>query len=134
MDLMVNDFTYKALKERVVVLFDSYAKRTFIHIDDAVDCYVFALENFDKMKGKVFNAGGEHLNYSKLEIAKAIQKHIDYQIVESDVKDKDLRHFLISYQKIRTLGYFPRKTLDDGIVQLLKIFSFYDYFMHYRVI
>ncbi|MCX5829839.1 MAG: NAD(P)-dependent oxidoreductase [Deltaproteobacteria bacterium] len=134
MDLMVNDFTYKALKEGVVVLFDSYAKRTFIHIDDAVGCYIFALENFEKMKGDVFNAGGEHLNYSKLEIAQAVQKYANFQIIESDVKDKDLRNFLISYNKIRSLGYIPEKTLDDGISQMIKIFNYYDYFTHYRVI
>ena len=134
MDLMVNDFTYKALKEGVVVLFDSFAKRTFIHIDDAVECYVFALDNFDRMRGGIYNAGGDNLNFSKFEITKAIQKHIKFQIVESEVKDKDLRHFLVSYEKIKALGYTPKKSLDDGIVQMLKIFSFYDYFTHYRVI
>jgi nucleoside-diphosphate-sugar epimerase len=134
MDLMVNDFTYKALKEGVIVLFDSFAKRTFIHIDDAIGCYIFALDNFDIMKGNIYNAGGDHLNYSKLEIAQAIQKHIDFRIIESDVKDKDLRHFLISYEKIRNLGYEPEKSLDDGVSQMTKIFSYYDYFTHYRVI
>ncbi len=134
MDLMVNDFTYKALKEKVVVLFDGYAKRTFIHIDDAIDCYVFTLDNFDRMKGNIFNAGGEELNYTKREIGEAIRKFVDYQIVDSDVRDKDLRNFLISYEKIRKIGYAPKRSLEDGIVAMIRIFSYYDYFTHYRVI
>ena len=114
MDLMVNDFTYKALKERVVVLFDGYAKRTFIHIDDAIDCYVFALDHASEMKGNVFNAGGEHLNFSKREIADIIREEIEYKIIDSEVKDKDLRHFLVNYDKIKSLGYVPQKQFSKG--------------------
>jgi nucleoside-diphosphate-sugar epimerase len=134
MDLMVNDFTYKALKEGVVVLFDSYAKRTFIHIDDAADCYLFAMENSARMKSQVYNAGGNHLNYSKLDIAQSIQKQIDYKIIDSDVKDKDVRHFIVAFDKISRLGYLPKKTIDEGVEEMLRIFRFYDYFTHYRTI
>jgi len=134
MDLMVNDFVYKALKEGVIVLFDSYAKRTFIHIDDAVDAYIFAMENRDKMKGNIFNVGGNHLNLSKLEIATAIQSHIDFKIVDSDVKDKDVRHFVVSFDKIKGIGFVPKKSLDDGISEMLRIFKFYDYYVHYKTI
>lgn len=134
MDLMVNDFTYKALKEGVVVLFDGYAKRTFIHIDDAVDAYVFAMENREKMRGNIYNAGGNHLNFSKLEIAQAVQKHVDFKIIDSDVKDKDVRHFIVSFDKIKKMGFVPKKSLDDGIKEMLRIFQFYDYYSHYKTI
>lgn len=134
MDLMVNDFTYKALKEGVVVLFDSYAKRTFIHIDDAVDCYHFALENSSKMSGQVFNAGGDQLNFSKLEIAEAVKKQVEYRIIDSDVKDKDVRHFIIDFSRIRNIGFEPKRTLDEGISTMLNIFKYYDYFTHYKTI
>jgi nucleoside-diphosphate-sugar epimerase len=134
MDLMVNDFTYKALKEGVVVLFDGYAKRTFIHIDDAIDCYLFALENQEKMVGGIFNAGAGHLNYSKLEIAEIIQKQHKFRIIDSDVKDKDVRHFIIDFDKIKNLGFTPKKDVELGVSEMLRIFAFYDYFMHYKVI
>ena len=135
MDLMVNDFAYKALKEGVVILFDSYAKRTFIHIDDAVDCYIFGLENFDALKDdKVFNAGGDNLNFSKLEIAEAIKQHVEYNIIDSEIKDKDLRHFVVSYDKIKKKGFIPKRTLDEGIVQLLKVFKYYDSNLPYNII
>jgi len=134
MDLMVNDFTYKAKKEKVLILFDSYAIRTFLHIDDAIDCYLFALQNRDIMKGEIFNAGGDKLNYSKTDIANAIQKHIDFKIIDSELKDKDVRHFVINYDKIRNLGYEPVRTLDEGITELLKLYSFYEYYTHYKTI
>lgn len=134
MDLMVNDFVYKALKEGVVVLFDGYAKRTFIHIDDAVDAYIFAMENHETMKGNIYNVGGNHLNFSKLEIAQAVQKHINFRIIDSDVKDKDVRHFIVSFDKIQKIGFVPKKNLDDGIVEMMRIFKFYDYYLHYKTI
>lgn len=134
MDLMVNDFTYKALKEGVVVLFDSYAKRTFIHIDDAVRAYNFAMDNSNKMRVNIYNAGGNSMNFSKLEIAEAIKKQVNYSIIDSDVKDKDVRHFIIDFSKIKSLGFEPKMTLDEGIAQMLEIFHYYDYFTHYRTI
>lgn len=134
MDLMVNDFTYKALKETLVVLFDGFAKRTFIHIDDAILGYLWAMDNFNKMKSNVYNVGSNNLNYSKREIAEIIHKYVKFKIIDSDVKDKDLRHFQISYDKINTLGFRPKKNVDDGVKELLKIFAFYDYFLHYKII
>jgi nucleoside-diphosphate-sugar epimerase len=134
MDLMVNDFTYRAIKEGALVLFDSFAKRTFIHIDDAVDCYLFTLYNYDKMKGGVYNAGGDHLNYSKKDIANLIKQKIEYTIVDSNMKDKDLRHFTVNYEKIRTIGYTPKLTVEDGIDHMIKAFTFYEYYSHFKTI
>jgi nucleoside-diphosphate-sugar epimerase len=134
MDLMVNDFTYRAAKEGMVVLFDSYAKRTFIHVDDAVDSYLFALENWDRMKGDVFNVGSEQLNYSKLQIAELVKKYVDFKILDSDIKDRDVRHFIINFDKIKKLGFVPRHSVEDGICQLAKLFGFYTYYSHFKTI
>jgi nucleoside-diphosphate-sugar epimerase len=134
MDLMINDFVYKAIKEKVIVLFDSFAKRTFIHVEDAADCYLFAMRNFDTMKGGIFNAGGNSLNFSKEEIAEKIRRKVDFSIVNSDVKDKDLRHFIVNFDKIEKLGYRPVRSVEDGIDELIRIYSFYEYYSHYRTI
>ena len=134
MDLMVNDFTYRALKEGVLVLFDGFAKRTFLHIDDAIDSYIFTLDNYDRMKGDVYNAGGNDLNYSKKEIALLIKKRINFSIVDSDMADKDLRHFIINYDKIMALGFVPQQTVEEGIDQMLRVFSFYEYYSHFKTI
>lgn len=134
MDLMVNDFAYKAVNEGVLVLFDSFAKRTFLHIDDAVGAYVFALNNPDSMKGKVYNAGNNALNYSKADIATMIKERVDYEVINSELKDKDLRHFVVNFDKITNEGFKPQKTVEEGIDELLKIYEFYEYFSHYRTI
>jgi nucleoside-diphosphate-sugar epimerase len=134
MDLMINDFVYKAVKEGVLVLFDSYAKRTFIHVEDAADCYLFAMENSQFMKGETFNAGGNKLNYSKLEIAQIIQKQHKFNIIDSEIKDKDLRHFQVNYDKIEKLGFCPQKTVENGVEEMIKIFAFYEYYSHFRTI
>jgi nucleoside-diphosphate-sugar epimerase len=134
MDLMINDFTYKAVKERVLVLFDSFAKRTFIHVEDAADCYLFTLDNYAKMKGGVYNAGGNHMNFSKAEIAELIKKKIDYNVINSELHDKDLRHFIVNFNKIEKLGYKPKITVEEGIAELIKIYDFYEYFSHYKTI
>ena len=133
-DLMVNDFTYKAVKEGVLVLFDSFAKRTFMHIDDAADCYLFALDNFEKMKGNIYNAGGNQLNYSKLEIANMIKQKVNYNIIDSEVQDKDLRHFIVKFDKIEKLGFKPKISVEEGIDELLKVYEFYEYYSHFKTI
>ncbi len=133
-DLMVNDFTYKALKENVLVLFDSFAKRTFMNIEDVAECYLFALENVDVMKGNIYNAGGNHLNYSKLEIANLIKNKIDFKIIDSKVQDKDLRHFIVKFDKIEKLGFVPKISVEEGIDELIKVYEFYEYYSHFKTI
>jgi nucleoside-diphosphate-sugar epimerase len=134
MDLMINDFVYKAVKEKVIVLFDSYAKRTFIHVEDAADCYLFAMNNFDRMRGGIYNAGGNSLNFSKEEITSKIRQKVEFTVVNSELKDKDLRHFVVNFDKIEKLGYRPVRTVEDGIDELVRIYQFYEYYSHYRTI
>ena len=134
MDLMINDFVYKAVKEKVIVLFDSYAKRTFIHVEDAADCYLFAMNNFDRMRGGIYNAGGNSLNFSKEEITSKIRQKVDFSVVNSELKDKDLRHFVVNFDKIEKLGYKPVRTVEDGIDELVRVYQFYEYYSHYRTI
>jgi nucleoside-diphosphate-sugar epimerase len=134
MDLMINDFVYKAVKEKVIVLFDSFAKRTFIHVEDAADCYLFAMDNYDMMKGGIYNAGGNNLNFSKDEIADKIKQKVDFSVVNSELKDKDLRHFIVNFDKIEKLGFKPSKTVEDGIDELIRVYGFYEYYSHFKTI
>jgi nucleoside-diphosphate-sugar epimerase len=133
-DLLVNDFTYKAVNERSVVIFGGRSKRTFMHIQDAVAGYLFALDNCDRMRGGVFNVGDEKLNFSKRDIADAIRKQVNFEIIETSLPDLDVRDFLVSFQKIRALGYAVKVSLDDGIRELLKLYGFYKVHSHFGVI
>jgi nucleoside-diphosphate-sugar epimerase len=133
-DLLANDFTYKAIHDRSIVIFAGFSKRTFVHIDDAIDAYIFSLENSSKMINNIYNVGDESLNYSKIDIANAIHKYINFEIVNSNLPDLDVRNFLVSFQKIKKLGYITKLTLDDGIQELIKLYSFYKIFSHYNII
>jgi len=133
-DLLVNDFTYKALNERSIVLFGSQSKRTFLHIQDAVTGYLFALENSQLMRGEIYNLGDESLNYSKHDIVLAIRKHLDFEIIDSSLADVDVRDFVVSFGKLRSLGFSVRYSLDDGIRELLKLYSFYKVHSHFTII
>ena len=134
LDLLVNDFTYRAVNDRCIVLFESGTKRTFLHLRDAVASYILTLNRFLDMKGQIFNVGHDSMNYSKLEIAQCIQKFTDCKIIDSDMKDFDVRNFIISFEKIHDLGFLPKWTLDDGVAELVKLYQFYNPFSTYRTI
>lgn len=133
-DLLVNDFAYKAVTERSLVLFESVTKRTFIHIDDAIDAYFHALQKRQIMAGNIFNVGSNDLNFTKMEIAQAVKKHADCTIIDSEMKDFDTRNFIINYDKILKTGYSVHRTLDQGIADLVRLYSFYRVYSPYNII
>jgi len=133
-DLLVNDFTYKAVNDRCIVLFEGGTKRTFLHIRDAINAYVMALEKNDKMKNEIFNIGSNDMNYTKLEIAEAIKKHTNCTIIDSEIKDLDLRNFIVSFKKIERVGYKVSYSLEYGIKELLKLYKFYKPHLPYKTI
>lgn len=130
--LLVNDFTYKAVNERVIVIFAGHSKRTFMHILDAINGYLFALDHADAMQGGIFNVGSEILNFSKTDIAHAIRNHVEFEIIDSSLSDLDVRDFMVSFNKIRDLGFSTKLSLDDGIQELLRLYSFYKIHSHFN--
>ena len=133
-DLLVNDFTYKAVNDRCIVLFEGGTKRTFLHIRDAIRAYLLALDRIDTMRANVYNVGTDRMNYTKLEIAEAIRAHTGCTIIDSEIKDLDLRNFRVSFDKIAAVGYEPRYTLEYGIKELLKLYAFYKPLLPYKTI
>ena len=94
-DLILNDFVKKAVNERNIVLFDQHSLRSFIHIDDVMDAYLLTIKNFNKMKQNIYNVGSDKMNYSKLQIAKKIQKKTVCEVITSTLNDPDKRNFII---------------------------------------
>jgi len=133
-DLLVNDFTSKAVHERCIVLFESKTKRTFIHIQDAIAAYVFTLEHFDTMKHGIFNVGSEKLNFTKMEIANAVKEETGCNIIDSEMKDFDTRNFVIAFDKFQKLGFDVRYSLQDGIQEMAKLYRFYRPYTPYATI
>ena len=133
-DLMVNDFTYKAIHDRSIILFAGDTKRTFIHIKDAIDSYIFAMNNYEKMIGQVYNVGDNSLNFSKKEIANCIMKHVKFDLIDSSLSDLDKRNFEISFDKINELGFYTKYTLEDGVSDLFKLYKYYVQYVPYKLI
>lgn len=124
-DLLPNDFVMRAVQERALILFDSASIRTFLHVDDAIEAYTMVLDQPEAMTGQVFNVGSDALNLSKRQIADKIAEHVEFSIIDSELTDPDARNFIINFDKIAALGFRPRKTLDEGIEELVKLFTFY---------
>ena len=121
-DLLVNDFTYRAVYDRFVVLFESQFKRNYIHVRDVTRVFLHAIDHYVKMKGQIYNVGLSDANVSKKELCQAIQKHLpEFVFLEAPVgKDPDQRNYVVSNEKIEATGFKPMYSLDHGIRELIK--------------
>jgi nucleoside-diphosphate-sugar epimerase len=121
-DLLVNDFTYRAVHDRFVVLFESSFKRNYIHVRDVTRAFIHGIENHERMKGQIYNVGLSDANVSKLELCQAIRKQVpDFVFLEAPIgKDPDQRNYIVSNAKIEATGYKPQVSLDAGIGELIK--------------
>ncbi|MEW6418254.1 MAG: NAD(P)-dependent oxidoreductase [Nitrospirota bacterium] len=122
MDLLVNDFVYRAFKDKFIVLFEGRFRRNFIHIRDVAKSFIFGIENYDRMKGQPFNVGLSSANLTKLQLCEKIKEYIsDLYIHSASVgEDPDKRDYIVSNEKIESLGWRPDYSLDDGIKELIK--------------
>jgi len=121
-DLLVNDFTYRAVYDRFVVLFESHFKRNYIHVRDVSSVFRHALKNVDSMRGEVYNVGLSDANVSKRELCEHIQKQLpDFVFMEAPVgKDPDQRNYIVSNAKVEATGFKQEFSLDRGIKELIK--------------
>lgn len=121
-DLLVNDFTYRAVHDRFVVLFESGFKRNYIHVRDVARVFMHGLANFERMRGQIYNVGLSDANVSKRELCEAIRRHVpEFVFLDAPVgKDPDQRNYIVSNAKIEATGFRPAYSLDDGIRELVK--------------
>ena len=121
-DLLVNDFTYRAVTDRFVVLFESSFKRNYIHIRDVSRVFQHGIANIDKMKGEIYNVGLSDANVSKKELCERIRKYVpDFVFLDAPVgKDPDQRNYIVSNAKVEATGFEQAYSLDFGIQELIK--------------
>lgn len=121
MDLLVNDFTYRAWNDKFIVLFESSFLRNFIHVHDVSNAIAFAIDNAGKMRGQVYNLGNTSANVNKRELCEHIKLQIpDFYITESPInKDPDQRNYIVSNEKLEALGWSPEYSLDDAIREVI---------------
>jgi nucleoside-diphosphate-sugar epimerase len=124
-DLLVNDFVYRAVHDRAVVVFEGHFKRNYIHIRDVARAFLHGIAHFDRMKGKPYNVGLDDANLSKLELCAVIQKHLPkFVFVEAPIgEDPDKRDYIVSNARIAATGFKPEWSLDRGIAELIKGFT-----------
>ncbi|WP_199229620.1 NAD(P)-dependent oxidoreductase [Azospirillum sp. TSO22-1] len=121
-DLLVNDFVYRAVFDRAVILFEPHFKRNYIHIRDVARAFVHGLDNFETMKDRPYNVGLSDANISKWELCEKIREHLPkFVFIESPIgEDPDKRDYIVSNERIEGTGYKPAFSLDDGIRELIK--------------
>ena len=125
MDLLVNEFVYKALTDKYITIFEKNFIRNYIHIRDVANTFVYMIENYEKLKGDVFNVGLSNANLSKQQLVEKIKEYVpDFAITYSDYyEDPDKRDYIVSNTKLEALGWTPQYSLDDGIVELIKTYK-----------
>lgn len=124
-DLLVNDFVYKSVVDGYLVLFEAHFKRNYIHVQDIARTFQFIIENYEKCKGHAFNVGLSTANLSKLELAETIKKYIPSLVIKQDdfKEDFDKRNYIVSNEKLESLGWKPIYDLDYGIKQLMSAYK-----------
>jgi len=122
LDLLVNDFTYRAVNDGFLVLFESHFKRNYIHVIDIARVFLHGIEHHEVMKGEIYNVGLSDANVSKWELCEAIKKQLpNFYFMEAEVGiDPDQRNYIVSNAKIEATGFKPSMSLDAGIAELIK--------------
>lgn len=122
LDLLVNHFVYAAVTDGYIVIFEKDFKRNYLHVRDAADCFIHCIENAGQMVGHPYNVGLDDANLSKMELALKIKEHVpEFYLHFSEIgSDPDKRNYIVSNQRLREAGFEARRSLDDGINELMK--------------
>ncbi len=122
LDLLVNDFVYRAVKDRSLTLFEAHFRRNYIHVRDVARAFLHAIDNYEAMQGQAYNVGLSDANLSKSDLCTRIQQYVpDFVFHESPIgEDPDKRDYIVSNAKIEATGFKPLWSLDDGIRELIK--------------
>jgi nucleoside-diphosphate-sugar epimerase len=127
LDLLINDFVYQATKNHNLIIYEHAFKRTFIHVTDMVDAFIFCIENPQKVRDQVFNCGDEANNCSKLDVANMIREHVDFYLHLAEIgKDEDQRNYEVSFEKMRKAGFRPKVSVPAGVSELIRAFAALD--------
>ena len=122
LDLLVNHFVYAAVTDGFLVVFEKQFRRNYIHVRDVADCFLHCVDNADRMLGRPFNVGNDAANLTKEQLARKVQEYVpEFYVHYAEVReDPDKRDYDVSSRRLQAAGFAPRRSLDDGIRELLK--------------
>jgi nucleoside-diphosphate-sugar epimerase len=122
LDLLVNHFVYAAVTDGYLVIFEKDFKRNYVHIRDVADCFLHCIAHHEQMAGRPYNLGLDSANLSKEELALKVKEHVpNFYLHFAEVgSDPDKRNYVVSNQRLKEAGFVARRSLDDGIRELLK--------------
>ena len=121
-DLLVNDFVYRAVNDRFIVLYQSHFMRNYIHVRDVADAFNHSIDHFDSMKGEAYNVGLSDANMNKYQLCEKIKEQLpNFHFVKAEIgEDPDKRDYLVSNEKIEKTGFKPKRSMEQGIEELIK--------------
>jgi len=126
-DLLVNNFVLKALKDKILVLYECEFMRNYVHIWDICRVFEFVIDNWNVCRNQTFNVGNDSINMNKLQLAEKIKQYVPLEIIKAEfTQDPDKRDYIVSSQKIYDLGFQCKYDLDHGIQQLIKMYKLID--------
>ncbi len=128
-DLLVNFLVKKAVTNKKLEIFEPHFRRNYIHVIDVVNAFIFAIDNFNKMRGNIYNVGLSNANLTKIQLAKLIKKYVKETKINilKNKKDPDKRDYFVSNKKIEKLGFKPKMSIDNGIIELKNIYSYFNF-------
>jgi len=133
LDLLLNDLSYLAYTQKYIVIYEPHFMRTFIHVKDIARVFKYAIDNHDKMRGEVYNVGSNSMNFSKRHVCELIKGRTNCYVHYADFDgDVDKRDYVVSYDKINSLGFETTITLEEGLDELLKVFPIVSIINKYR--
>ena len=124
-DLLVNHFVYEAVRRGYIVIYEKSFKRNYVHIRDVADCFSYCLDNFERLKDEPYNFGMEEANYSKEELANLVKERVpDFNVIFSEISaDPDKRNYIVSNAKLKERGFEARRSVQQGIDELLTAYK-----------
>ena len=127
-DLLVNFLVNMAIRNKKITIFEPHFRRNYIHVIDVAYAFIFAIENFNRMKGNIYNVGLSNANLTKIQLAKRITKNIKGIKINllKNKKDPDKRDYFVSNKKIEKKGFKAKTSIDTGIKELINIFTLSD--------
>jgi len=128
-DLLVNFLVKKAVTNKKLEIFEPHFRRNYIHVIDVVNAFIFAIDNFNNMRGNIYNVGLSNANLTKIQLAKLIKKYVKETKINilKNKKDPDKRDYFVSNKKIEKLGFKPKMSIDNGIIELKNIYSHFNF-------